>query len=196
MVQNEMVVRFRAISQNEGFARITAGAFATQLNPTIGELSDIKTAVSEAVTNAIVHGYGTGNGMVEMRAFIIGNELTIEISDEGKGIADIEQARLPFFTTCPEQDRSGMGFTVMETFMDSLEVESKLGKGTRVCMKKRIGIAMDSLNEVFSKAEMGQKLKAYPINEKELEEFPSEDFSAEEDELDNLVHGGKNGGRI
>lgn len=196
MVQNEMVVRFRAVSQNEGFARVTAGAFATQLNPTIGELSDIKTAVSEAVTNAIVHGYGTGNGMVEMRASISDNELTIEVCDDGKGIADIEQARLPFFTTCPEQDRSGMGFTVMETFMDSLEVESKLGTGTRVCMKKRIGLAVDGLNEAFSQADLGQKLKAYPANGKEPDEFAAEDFCTEEDELDNLVHGGKNGGRL
>lgn len=137
-MDNEMTVRFSSLSQNEGFARVVVGAFAAQLNPTLEELSDIKTAVSEAVTNAIVHGYGDKEGTVEIRAWLDGNEVMMEIIDEGRGIENIQQAREPYFTTCPEQDRSGMGFTVMETFMDDMEVNSMPGVGTVVKMKKRI----------------------------------------------------------
>ncbi len=138
-MDNEMVVRFKSVSQNEGFARVVVGAFAAQANPTLEELSDIKMAVSEAVTNSIIHGYGNApNGVVEIRARLTGNELYLEISDEGRGITDIAKAREPFYTSCPEMDRSGMGFTVMETFMDTMEVQSSPRAGTTVRMTKRI----------------------------------------------------------
>ena len=140
-MDNEMVIRFKSVSQNEGFARVVVGAFAAQINPTLEELSDIKMAVSEAVTNSIIHGYGNApNGVVEIRARLTGKELYLEISDEGKGIADIVKAREPFYTSCPEMDRSGMGFTVMETFMDTMEVQSGLGQGTTVRMTKRVAV--------------------------------------------------------
>lgn len=146
-MENQMYVRFPSLSVNEGFARVVLGAFSAQLNPTLEELADIKTAVSEAVTNAIVHGYEGMVGMVEAQAFIRDRLLTIEISDKGKGIEDVEQARQPFFTTSPGMERSGMGFTVMETFMDSLEVESHPGKGTTVRMSKTIGTVQESGSE-------------------------------------------------
>jgi stage II sporulation protein AB (anti-sigma F factor) len=146
-MENQMYVRFPSLSVNEGFARVVVGAFAAQLNPTLEELADIKTAVSEAVTNAIVHGYEGMVGSVEIQAFIKERLLTIEISDKGKGIEDVEQARQPFFTTAPGMERSGMGFTVMETFMDSLEVESHPSEGTAVKMSKTIGAVPDSGSE-------------------------------------------------
>ncbi len=134
-MDNEMVIRFKSVSQNEGFARVVVGAFAAQINPTLEELSDIKMAVSEAVTNSIIHGYGNApGGVVEIRARLSGKDLYLEISDEGKGM----KAREPFYTSCPEMDRSGMGFTVMETFMDTMEVQSGLGQGTTVRMTKRV----------------------------------------------------------
>ena len=117
--------------------QITA-AFAVQMSPTVSEIADIKTAVSEAVTNAIVHGYEGCTGQVVMRARMDDRWLTVEIQDEGKGIANVEQAMEPFYTSHPEQERSGMGFAVMQTFMDDLQVESAPGKGTTVRMRKRI----------------------------------------------------------
>ena len=135
---NEMTLRFVSRSANEGFARAAAAAFIAQLDPTVEQLYDIKTAVSEAVTNAIVHGYEGTRGTVILRASIDGTLLTIEITDKGRGIADIPQAMEPFFTTHPEQERSGMGFAVMQTFMDDLRVTSTPGQGTTVRMKKRI----------------------------------------------------------
>jgi len=142
-MDNEMVIRFKSLSQNEGFARVVVGAFAAQLNPTLEELSDIKMAVSEAVTNCIIHGYGNDpGGVVEIRAGLSGQELQLSISDEGRGIADVAQAREPFYTTCPELDRSGMGFTVMETFMDHMDVISAPGEGTTVRMSKRVACEM------------------------------------------------------
>ena len=135
---NEMKVEFLSLSCNEGFARMTAAAFAAQLDPTLEELGDIKTAVSEAVTNAIVHAYPAELGKIQMKARIFENrELELQIRDWGRGIADVEQARLPLFTTGGEE-RSGMGFTVMESFMDQLKVRSKPGQGTVVTMKRRI----------------------------------------------------------
>lgn len=136
MFQNEMRLEFPSKSQNESFARVVVAAFASQLDPTIEELSDVKTAVSEAVTNAIIHGYEGGNGNVVINCKIEGNKLFIEITDNGNGIEDIGMARQPLYTSKPELERSGMGFTVMETFMDSLEVESEIGTGTRVKMMK------------------------------------------------------------
>ncbi|KRQ87475.1 Anti-sigma F factor [Caloramator mitchellensis] len=136
MFQNEMKLEFPSKSQNESFARVVVAAFASQLDPTIEELSDVKTAVSEAVTNAIIHGYENKLGTVVLKCKIEGRKLIIEVIDYGRGIEDVELAKQPLYTSRPELERSGMGFTVMETFMDSLEVESELGKGTRVIMTK------------------------------------------------------------
>lgn len=135
---NEMQITFLSLAENESFARVVIAAFAVQMSPTVSEIADIKTAVSEAVTNAIVHGYEGCTGQVVMRARMDDRWLTVEIQDEGKGIANVEQAMEPFYTSHPEQERSGMGFAVMQTFMDDLQVESTPGKGTTVRMRKRI----------------------------------------------------------
>ncbi len=135
---NEMKLEFLSKSSNEAFARITVAAFAAQLDPTIEELADIKTAVSEAVTNAIIHGYEEKKGIVKMRCQIINDELIIEISDNGQGIENISLAKQPLYTTKPNLERSGMGFTIMESFMDEVEIESIVGMGTKVTMKKKI----------------------------------------------------------
>ncbi|MBZ4663206.1 MAG: anti-sigma factor [Caloramator sp.] len=136
MFKNEMKLEFPSKSVNESFARVVVAAFASQLDPTLEELSDVKTAVSEAVTNAIIHGYEDTEGMVTLRCKIEDNKLTIEVEDNGKGIENVELARQPLYTSRPELERSGMGFTVMETFMDSVEVFSEPGKGTKVIMTK------------------------------------------------------------
>lgn len=135
---NEMEVSFLSVPENEAFARVVIAAFAVQLSPTVAEIADVKTAVSEAVTNAIVHGYEGTRGMVTMRAIIDGTTLAIEISDRGKGIPNVKQAMEPFYTTHPEQERSGMGFAVMQTFMDEVDVQSTPGSGTSVRLRKRI----------------------------------------------------------
>ena len=137
-LNNEMKLEFLSKSSNEAFARITVAAFAAQLDPTIEELADIKTAVSEAVTNAIIHGYEEKKGMVKINCQIINQELSIEISDNGQGIENIDLAKQPLFTTKPNLERSGMGFTIMESFMDEVEIESIVGMGTKVTMKKKI----------------------------------------------------------
>ncbi|NLW22135.1 MAG: anti-sigma F factor [Tissierellia bacterium] len=134
--RNYMRLEFLSKSNNESFARVVVAAFASQLDPTIEELSDIKTAVSEAVTNSIIHGYEYKEGMVIIEATIEDNRIEIIVEDKGKGIEDIDKAMEPFYTSKPDLERSGMGFTVMETFMDGLEVESQVGKGTRVKMIK------------------------------------------------------------
>lgn len=155
MIRNEMEVYFDAISRNESLARIAVAAFVTHLNPTLEELADVKTAVSEAVTNAIIHGYenfyGYGThgecvaalpenpGKVRMKCVLEGDVLHIEVEDKGKGIANIEQAMEPLFTTKAQMDRSGMGFAFMEAFMDDLEVESEPNRGTVIRMKKKLG---------------------------------------------------------
>ena len=136
---NEMETSFLSVAENEAFARLVIAAFAMQLSPTMTEIADVKTAVSEAVTNAIVHGYEGMRGMVTMKARINGQLLTIEIADKGRGIPDVHQAMEPFYTTHPEQERSGMGFAVMQTFMDDVEVQSVPGNGTVVTLRKRIG---------------------------------------------------------
>ena len=136
---NEMTIEFDSRSCNEGFARVAVAAFCTQMNPTLEEVADLKTAVSEAITNAIIHGYENEVHKVSIRCRIDENVFTVEVSDKGKGIEDIEEAMRPMYTTKPEQDRSGMGFAFMEAFMDSVEVESEPGKGTKVKMKKTIG---------------------------------------------------------
>ena len=135
---NEMEVHFLSVPENEAFARVVIAAFAMQLSPTLAEIADVKTAVSEAVTNAIVHGYEGTRGTVSMRAMIDNASLSIEIMDRGKGIPNIAQAMEPFFTTHPEQERSGIGFAVMQTFMDEVDVQSTPGSGTSVRMRKRI----------------------------------------------------------
>ena len=135
---NEMELQFISKSRNEAFARITVAAFAAQLDPTIEELADIKTAVSEAVTNCIVHAYEDTEGIIKLRATLLDNVLEIEISDNGKGIEDVELARKPLYTTKGNLERSGMGFTIMESFMDEIEIHSVVGIGTKVVMKKRI----------------------------------------------------------
>ena len=126
---NEMKLEFISKSSNEAFARVTIAAFASQLDPTIEELADIKTAVSEAVTNSIIHGYDKKQGIVKIMAKLTENEIIIEISDKGKGIENIDVAKEPLYTTKPNLERSGMGFTIMESFMDKMEVESILGLG-------------------------------------------------------------------
>jgi len=136
MIENSMRLEFPSKSQNEAFARIVVASFASQLDPVIEELADIKTAVSEAVTNAIIHGYENKPGTVFIQCKIEGNRIEIIIEDKGKGIKDIAEAMEPFYTSKPELERSGMGFTVMETFMDELEVQSVLGEGTVVRMVK------------------------------------------------------------
>ena len=136
--QNEMKLEFLSKSNNEAFARITVAAFVASLDPTIEEISDIKTAVSEAVTNSIVHGYEEKLGIINLRCKINDREVTIEISDNGKGIENIEMAKQPLYTSKPNLERSGMGFTIMESFMDELQVESVLGLGTKITMKKTI----------------------------------------------------------
>lgn len=136
---NEMEIRFDSRSENEGFARVSVASFLTQLNPTVEEVADVKTAVSEAVTNAIIHGYEQRVETVKIHCSIENQLFTVEISDRGKGIANVEKAMEPMFTTKPEDDRSGMGFSFMEAFMDSVEVESKVGEGTSVKMTKTIG---------------------------------------------------------
>ena len=137
-LDNDMKLEFLSKSNNEAFARITVAAFASQLDPTVEELADIKTAVSEAVTNCIIHGYEDTIGIVKIHCTINDNELTIEISDSGKGIEDINVAKQPLYTTRPNLERSGMGFTIMESFMDSIEIESVIDLGTKITMKKRI----------------------------------------------------------
>lgn len=135
---NEMKLEFLSKSNNEAFARITVAAFASQLDPTIEELADIKTAVSEAVTNSIIHGYEESIWIVKIEAKLIDNQIIVEISDTGKGIENIEIAKQPLYTTKPDLERSGMGFTIMESFMDEVDVESIVGLGTKITMKKAI----------------------------------------------------------
>lgn len=136
---NHMQIEFDAISENEQLARLAVAAFITPLNPTIEEMSDVKTAISEAVTNAVIHGYENESGRVCIRCKLRGDLLEVEVEDYGKGIADIEQAMEPMYTSKPEADRSGMGFSFMEAFMDELEVSSIVGSGTTVSMKKKLG---------------------------------------------------------
>lgn len=138
LYENEMKLEFLSKSSNEAFARITVAAFASQLDPTIEELADIKTAVSEAVTNCIIHGYEDKEGIIKIVAKLLDGGIQIEISDTGKGIENIEKAREPLYTSKPNLERSGMGFTIMESFMDETIIESIMGLGTKITMKKSI----------------------------------------------------------
>ena len=135
---NNMKVEFEALPENEGFARVTVAAFLTPLNPTLEEIEDVKTAVSEAVTNAVIHGYKEQGGTIEISCVLEKDLLKMEITDQGCGIENVEQAMEPMFTTRPDLERSGMGFSFMDAFMDCLEVESTVGQGTRVIMEKKL----------------------------------------------------------
>ncbi len=138
MKKNKIRLTFSACSENEAFARSVISCFALALNPSVAELSDVKTAVSEAVTNAIVHGYPDTNGEITMEAEILGNSLHINIFDEGVGIENLEQALEPFYSTKENDERSGMGFTIMKSFMDSVNVISSKGNGTKIYMTKKL----------------------------------------------------------
>ena len=144
---NEIRLEFLSKSCNESFARIAVAAFASQLDPTIEEIADIKTAVSEAVTNCIIHGYENTLGIVKMHCMIKDNNIIIEISDSGIGIEDVNIAKEPLYTSKPNLERSGMGFTIMQSFMDELNVESVVNLGTKITMKKTIKQNLKDNNE-------------------------------------------------
>lgn len=147
-IVNEMRLDFPALSENEAFARMVISGFMLPLNPTLEQLADVKTAVSEAVTNAIIHGYGVGKGTVRMHATCSDDGVVvIDIIDRGRGISDVAHARQPFYTTSEGDERSGMGFTVMESFMDAVEVRSAVGHGTTVRLVKQI----DARSETFAR---------------------------------------------
>lgn len=146
-LNNQMMVEFDSISKNESFARVVVSAFVSRLNPTLEEIADIKTAVSEAVTNSIIHGYENGDGRIRIEAHIVEDTVTVIVTDFGVGIPDIEKAMEPMYTSKPELERSGMGFAFMEAFMDELFVESEMGKGTTVTMRKVIRIDSVSREE-------------------------------------------------
>lgn len=138
-MKNVMELKFLSRSENESFARVAVASFVSQLDPTMEELTDIKTVVSEAVTNAVIHGYEEDQeGEIYIKVEIDGDQVTIQISDQGVGITDIEAARQPLYTSKPELERSGMGFTIMENFMDELDIRSKPGEGTTVYMVKKL----------------------------------------------------------
>ena len=150
--ENKMSLEFLSKSENEAFARITVASFASQLDPSIEEISDIKTAVSEAVTNCIIHAYENRQGIIKINAKLkmneeTSNEIIIEISDNGKGIENIDIAKEPLYTTKPNLERSGMGFTIMESFMDTMKVESIVGLGTKVTLTKTIKKNEEEIDE-------------------------------------------------
>lgn len=138
-MKNEMKTEFLSISENESFARTLTSAFVLDLDPTTEEISEIKTAISEAVTNAVIHGYGHAEGIITITGRINENNVVFTVSDKGKGIENIDKAREPLFSGSKDMERSGMGFTIMEAFMDSISVESIVGRGTTVVMTKTIG---------------------------------------------------------
>ena len=155
-MKREMTLTIDSDSANEAFARTVVAAYVTRLDPTLEELADIKTAVSEAVTNCIIHGYENRIGVVKIYACLIENEIKIEISDNGKGIENIEMAKEPLYTTKPNLERSGMGFTIMESFMDELKVESIPDMGTKVTMRKYIMNDREEKNEVEDVEKVGK----------------------------------------
>ena len=142
-MKQEMKLEFDSIPSNESFARVVVAAFLTRLNPTMEEVADIKTAISEAVTNAIIHGYQNEIRKIVIEAAVEGDTLSVSVQDFGVGIADVKKAMEPLYTTRGDLERSGMGFVFMEAFMDTVQVESKLGEGTRVTMSKKIGRRYD-----------------------------------------------------
>ena len=149
LYDNEMKLEFSNKTSNEAFARVAVAAFVSQLDPTIDELSDIKTAISEAVTNSIIHGYENEEGTVKIEARIYLDTVQIDIIDNGKGIENVEMAMKPLYTSKPDLERSGMGFTIMESFMDEVKVESALGFGTKVTMKKKITPKDNDINNIL-----------------------------------------------
>ena len=136
---NQMVVEFDSVSKNESFARVVVAAFVARLNPTLEEIADIKTAVSEAVTNSIIHAYENKDGRIRIETHIVEDTVTVIVTDYGMGIDNIEKAMEPMYTSKPELERSGMGFAFMEAFMDEMKVESQVSKGTKIYMKKKVG---------------------------------------------------------
>ena len=155
LYENEMKLEFVSKSNNEAYARIAVAAFVSQLDPTIEELADIKTAVSEAVTNCIIHGYENSSGIIKIISKIFANTIEIEISDTGKGIENIELARKPLYTSKSNLERSGMGFTIMESFMDEVNIESVVGLGTKITMKKLIKRPEEKEEKELDLAEIG-----------------------------------------
>ena len=155
LYENEMKLEFVSKSNNEAFARIAVAAFVSQLDPTIEELADIKTAVSEAVTNCIIHGYENSSGIIKIISKIFANTIEIEISDTGKGIEKIELARKPLYTSKSNLERSGMGLTIMESFMDEVNIESVVGLGTKITMKKLIKRPEEKEEKELDLAEIG-----------------------------------------
>ena len=149
---NEMMMEFDSRSCNESFARVAVAAFMTQLNPTLEEVADVKTAVSEAITNAIIHAYENQVHKIRIECKAAGHELYLTVIDKGKGIADIKKAMEPLFTTAPEEERAGLGFAVMESLMDKVKVSSKLGKGTTVTLEKKI-LSKGSAREMLPEGE-------------------------------------------
>ena len=145
--ENRMKLEFDSRSANEGFARVAVAAFLSQMNPTLEEVADVKTALSEAVTNCVVHAYEGKVEKITVECMIRGQELTVLVEDKGCGIADVRQAMEPLFTTKPDSERCGMGFAFMEAFMDSVEVESKPGEGTKVEMRKKIGSILNKFEQ-------------------------------------------------
>ncbi|MBE5925082.1 MAG: anti-sigma F factor [Lachnospiraceae bacterium] len=144
---DHMAVEFDSVSRNESFARVVVAAFAARLNPTLEEIADIKTAVSEAVTNSVIHGYEDEKGTIRIEACIVEDTISVIVTDRGVGIEDVNKAMEPMYTSKPELERSGMGFAFMEAFMDELFVESKVGQGTVVTMRKVIGKGEDKWND-------------------------------------------------
>lgn len=147
-IKDQMVVEFDSASKNESFARIVVAAFVTRLDPTLEEIADIKTAVSEAVTNSIIHGYETGDGKIRIETVIVEDTVTIVVQDFGVGIENVEKAMEPLYTTKPDLERSGMGFAFMEAFMDELFVESEIGMGTKITMRKAINQGENSRSQI------------------------------------------------
>jgi len=139
-INNEMSLTFLALSENEAFARVAVASFCSCVNPTIDELSDIKTAVSEAVTNSVVHAYPNTIGRIKLDVKLLENEIYITVMDFGVGIKDVEKAKEPFYTSKPDSERSGMGFSVMEEFMDKVLIESESGNGVKVTLIKKVGV--------------------------------------------------------
>ena len=151
-MRNNVKLEFDAVPENESFARIVVSGFMAMVNPTLAELNEVKTAVSEAVTNAIIHGYAgmtsKNDKKIGMRLLFDGDEMSVVIRDYGIGILDIDEARTPLFTTKPDEERSGMGFTVMESFMDDVRVSSVEGMGTEVAMKKKLTLTQDEAYKI------------------------------------------------
>ncbi len=138
MIKNRMKLSFLSLSENESFARSVVACFSLKLNPSVAQINDLKTAVSEAVTNAIVHGYSENEGEIVLECLIDDQTIHINVFDNGVGIDNVDEALEPFYTTKPEDERSGMGFTIMKSFMDDVRVESKIGEGTKIYMTKKI----------------------------------------------------------